>query len=151
MDYEKFMKIAYNEAVKGYELNEVPIGCVITYEDTVIATGFNQRNKEKNSLYHAEIIAIHKACEYFQDWRLEDCSIFVTVEPCPMCSGAILQSRIKRLIYATPNKKAGCCGSVINIMNNKNFNHNVEVIDNILNKPCEELMKKFFQELRSKN
>lgn len=149
MDYKKFMQEAYKEALKAYELNEVPIGCVIVHENNIISKAHNRRNIDKNALAHAEIIAIKEACEYFNDWRLEDCIMFVTVEPCPMCSGAILQSRIKEIVYATGNKKAGCCGSVINLMNNKNFNHRVDVVTDILNEECQELMKKFFKRLRN--
>ncbi len=149
MDYNYFMKEAYKEALKAYAIKEVPIGCVIVYNNQIIAQAHNKRNHEKNSLYHAEILAIDMACKYVNDWRLEDCTIFVTVEPCAMCSGAILQSRIKELVFGADNKKAGCCGSVINILNNKNFNHQVIIKQKVLQEECEKLMKDFFKELRS--
>lgn len=148
MDYKYFMEEAYKEALKAYDIKEVPIGCIIVYDNKIIAKAHNKRNLEKNALYHAEILAINEACKYMEDWRLEDCTIFVTVEPCAMCSGAILQSRIKELVFGTENKKAGCCGSVINILNNNNFNHQVIIKEKVLNEKCEKLMKDFFKELR---
>ncbi len=148
MDYNFFMKEAYKEAIKAYNINEVPIGCVIVYNNSIISRGYNKRNSEKNSLKHAEIIAIDKACNIIGDWRLEGCTLFVTVEPCPMCAGAILQSRIDRVVFATKNNKAGCCGSILNLLDNKNFNHTVEIIDGILSEDCSMLMKKFFKKLR---
>ncbi|WP_317366886.1 tRNA adenosine(34) deaminase TadA [uncultured Tyzzerella sp.] len=148
MDYNFFMKEAYKEAIKAYNINEVPIGCVIVYNNSIISRGYNKRNIEKNSLKHAEIIAIDKACNIIGDWRLEGCTLFVTVEPCPMCAGAILQSRIDRVVFATKNNKAGCCGSILNLLDNKNFNHTVEIIDGILSEDCSMLMKKFFKKLR---
>ncbi len=151
MDYEFFMQQAIEEAKKAYKLEEVPIGCVIVYKDNIIATGYNKRNTQKNSIKHAEIIAIEKACKVLGDWRLEGCSIFVTVEPCPMCSGAILQARMDRVVFGCYNKKAGCCGSILNLLDNDNFNHKVEVVDKILEEECAMLMKSFFKDMRSKN
>lgn len=151
MDYDFFMKEAYKEAVKAYNINEVPIGCVIVYNNNIISRGYNKRNTEKNSLKHAEIIAIDKACHIMGDWRLEGCTLFVTVEPCPMCAGAILQSRIDKVVFATKNNKAGCCGSVLNLLDNKNFNHTVEIIDGVLSEDCSMLMKKFFKNLRKQD
>lgn len=149
MDYNFFMKEAYKEAIKAYNINEVPIGCVIVYNNNIIARGYNKRNSEKNSLKHAEIIAIDKACNVLGDWRLEGCTLFVTVEPCPMCAGAILQSRIDTVVFGTKNNKAGCCGSILNLLDNKNFNHTVKIIDGILLEDCSILMKKFFKKLRN--
>lgn len=149
MDYNFFMKEAYKEAIKAYNINEVPIGCVIVYNNNIIARGYNKRNSEKNSLKHAEIIAIDKACNVLGDWRLEGCTLFVTVEPCPMCAGAILQSRIDTVVFGTKNNKAGCCGSILNLLDNKNFNHTVKIIDSILLEDCSMLMKKFFKKLRN--
>lgn len=149
MDYNFFMKEAYKEAIKAYDINEVPIGCVIVYNNNIIARGYNKRNSEKNSLKHAEIIAIDKACNVLGDWRLEGCTLFVTVEPCPMCAGAILQSRIDTVVFGTKNNKAGCCGSILNLLDNKNFNHTVKIIDSILLEDCSILMKKFFKKLRN--
>lgn len=149
MDYNFFMKEAYKEAIKAYNINEVPIGCVIVYNNNIIARGYNKRNSEKNSLKHAEIIAIDKACNALGDWRLEGCTLFVTVEPCPMCAGAILQSRIDTVVFGTKNNKAGCCGSILNLLDNKNFNHTVKIIDGILLEDCSMLMKNFFKKLRN--
>ncbi|MFR4986565.1 MAG: tRNA adenosine(34) deaminase TadA [Lachnospirales bacterium] len=149
MDYNFFMKEAYKEAIKAYDINEVPIGCVIVYNNNIIARGYNKRNSEKNSLKHAEIVAIDKACNVLGDWRLEGCTLFVTVEPCPMCAGAILQSRIDTVVFGTKNNKAGCCGSILNLLDNKNFNHTVKIIDSILLEDCSMLMKKFFKKLRN--
>ena len=149
MDYNFFMKEAYKEAIKAYNINEVPIGCVIVYNNNIIERGYNKRNSEKNSLKHAEIIAIDKACNVLGDWRLEGCTLFVTVEPCPMCAGAILQSRIDTVVFGTKNNKAGCCGSILNLLDNKNFNHTVKIIDGILLEDCSILMKKFFKKLRN--
>ncbi len=151
MDYNFFMKEAYKEALKAYKINEVPIGCVIVFDDKVIARGYNKRNIDKNTLKHAEIIAIDKACKMFQDWRLEGCTLFVTLEPCAMCAGAILQSRIDRVVFATRNNKAGCCGSILNILDNDRFNHKTEIIEGVLKEDCSHLMKEFFKNLRRKD
>ena len=150
MDYEFYMKLAYNQAEIARDIMEVPIGCVIVFKDEVIGKGYNKRNTMKNTLYHAEICAINEACTFLSDWRLEDCTMFVTVEPCPMCAGAILQSRIKTLVFGATSKKAGCCGSILNILDNDSFNHKVEVINGVLEKECSNIMSKFFNGLRSK-
>jgi tRNA(adenine34) deaminase len=150
MDYDFFMNEAYEQALIAMDNNEIPIGCVIVFENKIIAKGFNQRNKNKNSLHHAEIIAINKACEYIKDWRLEECTLFVTVEPCPMCAGAILQARIKTLVFATHNKKAGCCGSILNLLDNDKFNHKVDIITGIMQQQCSNLMSDFFKTIRLK-
>lgn len=151
MDYNFFMEEAYKEALKAYKINEVPIGCIIVYKNEIIARGYNVRNIAKNTLKHAEIIAIDKACKVLKDWRLEGCSIFVTVEPCAMCAGAILQSRIDNLIFATKNNKFGCCGSILNIVNNDSFNHKVNIIEGVLEEKCRNLMKEFFKNIRKKD
>ncbi len=145
-----FMKEAFKEAVLAYHKNEVPIGSIIIYDNKIIGRGHNLRMSKKNSLYHGEIIAINEACEYMGDWRLEDCTIYVTVEPCPMCSGAILQSRIKKVVFGTFNSKAGCCGSVLNMMNNDNFNHKVEIVSGVMEEECRHIMQDFFKKFRNK-
>lgn len=150
MDYKLYMKEAYKQAELAKEIMEVPIGCIIVYKDKIIGKGFNKRNTMKNSLYHAEIIAINEACNTLGDWRLEDCILFVTVEPCPMCAGAILQARIKKLVYGTTSKKAGCCGSIVNILDNDSFNHKVEVVRGVLEDECSEIISNFFYNLRNK-
>lgn len=150
MDYDYYMKEAYKEAISAYEIGEVPIGAVIVHENKIIARGYNQRNTAKNALMHAEIIAINEGCKVIGDWRLEDAFLFVTVEPCPMCAGAILQSRIKTLVFGTKNKKAGSCGSIINILNQEGFNHRTEIIEGIMQAECAALMSNFFKSLRNK-
>lgn len=150
MDYEKYMDLAISEAYKAFENNEVPIGCVIVYKDNVIGRGSNSRISDSNVLAHAEIKAINEACKYIGDWRLEDCTLFVTVEPCPMCAGAILQSRMKEIVFGTRNLKAGCAGSIYNILQDNRFNHIVEIKEGIRAQECTDLMKKFFKKFRQK-
>ena len=120
---EKYMKAAIREAKKAYALDEVPIGCVIVQDGTIIARGYNRRNTEGNTLAHAELTAIKKASKKTGDWRLEDCTMYVTLEPCQMCAGAIVQSRMKKVVIATMNPKAGCAGSVLNLLQMAAFNH----------------------------
>lgn len=148
MDNEYFMKKALEEAEKAYKIDEVPIGCVIVRNDEIIATGYNKRNTGKNPLCHAEIIAINKAAQIVGDWRLEDCKLYVTVEPCPMCAGAIVQARIPEVIFGARNKKAGCSGSVLNILNEPKLNHQVKVVEGVLSDECGGLMTSFFKRFR---
>lgn len=143
-----FMSKAIEQANIAKNLNEVPIGCVITQNDEIIGVGYNRRNSMKNALYHAEIIAINEACAVVGDWRLEDCSLYVTVEPCPMCAGAIVQARIKEVIFGAKNAKAGCGGSILNILNEPRFNHRVEVTEGVMAEECAELMKEHFKNMR---
>lgn len=148
---EKYMKQAIRQAQKAYALGEVPIGCVIVYEDKVIGRGYNRRNTDKNTLSHAEITAINKASKKTGDWRLEGCTLYVTLEPCQMCSGAIVQARISKVVIGSMNPKAGCAGSVLNILNMPEFNHQAETITGILEEECSQMLKTFFQELRIRN
>lgn len=148
MDYKYYMNKAYEQALIAYEINEVPIGCVIVYNDKIIGRGYNKRNTQKNVLCHAEIIAINEACNYMNDWRLENAVLFVTIEPCPMCAGAIVQSRIKETVFGARNQKAGCAGSVLNILNNSNFNHQVNVVEGIMKEECSLIMSDFFKKRR---
>ena len=145
---EKYMKKALAEAQKAYKLGEVPIGCVIVHEGKIIGRGYNRRNTDKNTLSHAEITAINKASKKMGDWRLEGCTLYVTLEPCQMCSGAIVQSRMDRVVMGTMNPKAGCGGSILNILQMEEFNHQVEVTRDVLHEECTELLQKFFKELR---
>ena len=147
---EKFMKAAIREARKAYALDEVPIGCVIVSDDKIIARGYNIRNTEGNTLAHAEISAIRKASKKLGDWRLEDCTMYVTLEPCQMCAGAIVQSRMKRVVIASMNPKAGCAGSVINLLQMAEFNHQVEIEKGVLNEECSTMLSDFFRELRER-
>ena len=147
---EKYMREALKQAKKAYLLEEVPIGCVIVYEGKIIGRGYNRRTVDKNPLAHAEIQAIRKASRKIGDWRLEECTMYVTLEPCQMCSGAIVQARIPRVVVGCMNPKAGCAGSIINLLNMKEFNHQVDVTTGILEEECSMMMKKFFKELREK-
>lgn len=144
---EKYMALALKEAEKAFKKNEVPVGCVIIKDDKVIARAHNLRQTKKSVLGHAEILAIEKASKKLNSWILEDCTIYVTLEPCPMCAGTILQSRIKKLVFAANEPKFGACGSVINLFEKK-FNHEVEVIPNVLQEESSKLLKNFFQILR---
>ena len=143
-----FMKEAYAQALLAFELDEVPIGCVIVHKGEVIGRGYNRRNTDKNVLSHAEIIAIDQACKYLNDWRLENCRMYVILEPCPMCAGAILQARIPVLVFGAHNPKAGCAGSIVNLLENPMFNHRVEVISGIEQEACSALMREFFKRRR---
>jgi len=148
---EKYMKEALKEAKKAYKLGEVPIGCVIVYEGKIIGRGYNRRNTDKTTLAHAEISAIKKASKIVGDWRLEGCTLYVTLEPCQMCSGAIIQARIDRVVMGSMNPKAGCGGSLLNILENESFNHQAEVTRGVLQDECSEILVKFFKELRVRN
>lgn len=149
MTDEKYMKEALKQAHKAYKINEVPIGCVIVSRDAIIARAYNKRNTKKNPLAHAELSAIHKASKKTGDWRLEDCTMYVTLEPCQMCAGAIVQSRMKRIVIGSMNPKAGCGGSVINLLQMKEFNHQVEIERGVLKEECSSLLSRFFKELRN--
>ena len=145
---EKYMKEAIRQAKKAYAIGEVPIGCVIVYEDKVIGRGYNRKTIDKNTLSHAELNAIRKASKKMGDWRLEGCTMYVTLEPCQMCSGAIVQSRMSRVVVGCMNPKAGCAGSVLNLLNMEEFNHQVELTTGVLEEECSQMMKTFFKELR---
>lgn len=145
---EKFMKEAIRQARKAYALNETPIGCVIVYEGKIIGRGYNRRNTDKNTLAHAEITAIRKASRKMGDWRLEGCTLYVTLEPCPMCAGAIVQSRMDRVVVGCMNPKAGCAGSVLNVLQTEGFNHQAELTTGVCQEECSGMMKSFFKELR---
>ena len=147
---EKYMKEAIKQAKKAYALDEVPIGCVIVQNDKIIARGYNRRNTDKNTLPNAEITAIKKASKKTGDWRLEDCTMYVTLEPCQMCAGAIVQSRMKKVVIASMNAKAGCAGSVINLLQMAQFNHQVEIETGLLGDECSAMLSGFFRELRER-
>ncbi len=145
---EKYMKEALKQAVKARKIGEVPIGCVIVYEDRIIGRGYNRRNTDKSTLAHAEISAIKKAAKVIGDWRLEECTLYVTLEPCPMCGGAIVQSRMKRCVIGTMSPKSGCAGSILNLLQEPRFNHQVEITEGVLRDECQEMLQEFFKELR---
>ncbi len=149
-DDERFMKEAIRQARKAYAIGEVPIGCVIVYEGRVIARGYNRRTIDKNTLAHAELLAIRKASRKLDDWRLEDCTMYVTLEPCQMCSGAIIQARIPKVVVGCMNPKAGCAGSILNLLDVPQFNHQAELVTGVLEEECSQMMKDFFKELREK-
>ncbi|HJB36006.1 MAG TPA: tRNA adenosine(34) deaminase TadA [Candidatus Blautia merdipullorum] len=145
---ERYMKEAIRQARKAYALREVPIGCVIVCGDKIIARGYNRRNTDKNTLSHAELNGIRKASRKLGDWRLEGCTLYVTLEPCQMCAGAIVQARIDRVVIGTMNPKAGCAGSVLNLLEMEGFNHKVQVTRGILEEECSKMLSDFFKELR---
>ena len=147
---ERYMKEAIRQARKAEALDEVPIGCVIVYDGRIIARGYNRRNTDKNTLSHAELNAIKKANKVLDDWRLDDCEMYVTTEPCQMCAGAIVQARIKKVYIGCMNPKAGCAGSIMNLFNVDAFNHQVESENGILEEECSMLLKEFFRNLRNK-
>jgi len=145
------MQLALEEATRAQDIGEVPIGAVIIYQDEVIATGYNMRETTQKTLSHAELVAIERANQRLNSWRLEDCTLYVTVEPCPMCAGAIIQSRIKRVVFGAPDPKAGAAGTIINILQTEAFNHQVDITSGVLENECRLLMKSFFRQLRNKS
>ena len=147
---EKYMREALKQAKKAYDLNETPIGCVIVHDGKIIGRGYNRRNTDKNPLAHAEIAAIKKASKKMGDWRLEECTLYVTLEPCQMCAGAIVQARVERVVVGCMNPKAGCAGSILNLLEMAEFNHQVQLETGVLGEECSALMKMFFKELREK-
>ena len=144
------MKEAIRQAHKAWKLQEVPIGCVIVKEDRIIARGYNRRNTDRNTLAHAELQAIRKASRAVGDWRLEDCTMYITLEPCQMCAGAIVQARIPRVAIGSRNPKAGCAGSIMNLLDVPEFNHQVELTEGILEEECSAMLTDFFRELRER-
>jgi tRNA(adenine34) deaminase len=147
---EYYMKEALKAAQDAYDAGEVPIGTVIVHNGEIIGRGFNRRNTEGNPLCHAEIIAINEAAHFMGDWRIEECTMYVTVEPCPMCAGAIVQARIPRVVYGAKNPKAGCAGSVLDVLNEPKLNHQVDVTEGVLKEECAAMMKEFFKRFRKK-
>lgn len=150
MNEEKWMKEAIKQALKAKEKDEVPIGCVIVKDDKIISKSYNLREYMQQSIAHAEILAIQKACKKLGTWRLEDCELYVTLEPCPMCAGAIIQSRISKVIFGAYDKKGGCVETCANLFDVKEFNHHPQYIGGILEEDCSKLLKDFFKEKRNK-
>lgn len=147
---EKYMKLAIAQAKRAYALGEVPIGCVIVYEGKIIGRGYNRRKTDKNTLSHAELTAIKKASKYIGDWRLEGCTMYVTLEPCQMCAGACVQSRIDKVVIGCMSPKSGCAGSILNILQREEFNHQVDITKGVLEEECSGILSKFFLELRTR-
>ncbi len=149
MQDEKFMRAALKQAQKACDKGEVPVGAVVVRNGKIVARAYNTRETKKNAVNHAELIAIKKACKKLGGWRLWECDLYVTLEPCPMCAGAIVNSRIKRVVYGTTDKKAGCCESVINMFELP-FNHKPEVLSGVLQSECAQILQSFFVSLREK-
>lgn len=147
---EKYMKEAIRQARKAWKLQEVPIGCVIVKDGRIIARGYNRRNTDKNTLAHAELLAIRKASRVVGDWRLEECTMYITLEPCQMCAGAIVQARIPRVVIGSRNPKAGCAGSILNLLQVPEFNHQAELKEGVLEEECSSMLTDFFRELRNR-
>lgn len=145
---EYFMREAIIEAKKAEEQNEVPIGAVIVLDGQIISRGFNLRESHQSAVAHAELLAIEKACEELGTWRLENATLYVTLEPCPMCAGAILLSRIKKVVYGAQDPKAGCAGSLMNLLQDQRFNHQCELFPGVLQEECGEMLSVFFRSLR---
>ncbi|SCG81625.1 tRNA-specific adenosine deaminase [Proteiniborus sp. DW1] len=147
---EYFMKVAIDEAYKAYSIDEVPVGAIIVNNQKIIARGYNMRETLKDPTAHAEIIAIKKASQYLGGWRLIDCTMYVTIEPCAMCAGAIVNSRIGRIVIGAKDPKMGACGSVVNIAQNPSFNHRADIVWGVMERECSQIMKDFFKKLRGK-
>lgn len=150
MEDEKFMKEAIKQAKRAYKQDEVPIGCVIVQDGKIIARAYNKRNMKRNPLAHAEIMAINKAAKVTGDWRLEDCVMYITLEPCQMCAGAIVQARIPKVVIGSMNPKAGCAGSILNLLQVQAFNHQVELVKGVMEEECTDMLQGFFKELRDR-
>ena len=150
MEQENYMELALNEAKKAYKIEEIPVGAIIVKDGKVISRAYNQKETKNNPIAHAEILAIERASKKLGRWRLDDCDLYVTLEPCPMCAGALINSRIKKLYIGTPDEKTGACGSVLNLLEDYKFNHKIEVEKYILKDECEKILKDFFKKLRKK-
>ncbi|TXC78714.1 tRNA adenosine(34) deaminase TadA [Metabacillus litoralis] len=150
MNDQYYMNMAIKEAKKAREIGEVPIGAVIVLDDEVISTAYNLREKEQRSIAHAEILAIDKACQELETWRLENATLYVTLEPCPMCAGAIVLSRIKRVVYGAADPKGGCAGTLMNLLQDERFNHQVDVLSGVEAEACGKMLSDFFKELRTR-
>lgn len=147
---ENYMKIAIEEAKKAGKMQEVPIGAVIVIEDKIISRAHNLRETEQRSVAHAELLAIDEACRSLGTWRLENATLYVTLEPCPMCAGAIVLSRVARVVYGASDPKGGCAGTLMNLLQEERFNHQAEVVSGVMNEECGAMLSEFFRELRRK-
>ena len=151
MEQEKNMKQALLQAKKAYDIEEIPVGAVIVKDGKIIAKAFNKKETNNNPIAHAEILVIEKATKKLNKWRLDDCDLYVTLEPCPMCAGAIIQARIKNLYIGTSDPKTGACGSVLNLLEDYQFNHKVNITKDVMQPECERVLKEFFKQLRNKS
>lgn len=151
MEKEKYMKEAIKEAIKAYKIEEVPVGAIIVKDGKIIARAHNKKETKKNATSHAEILAIQKACKKLESWRLTDREMYVTLEPCSMCAGALINARIKKVYIGTEDAKTGACGSVLNLLEDYKFNHKIEIEKYILKDECEKILKDFFKMLRKRN
>jgi len=149
-EHERYMREAIAEAEKAASIGEVPIGAVIVRNGEIVGRGYNLRETRKDPTLHAEMIAIREASEKLGGWRLIGCTLYVTLEPCPMCAGAIVQSRLEQVVYGAPDPKAGCAGTLMNLLNEPRFNHQVPVVEGVLVEECGQLLKEFFRQLRQK-
>jgi len=149
-NHQRFMQAAIEEAQKAAEIGEVPIGAVIVRDGEIVGRGYNLRETRKDPTLHAEMIAIREASERLGGWRLIGCTLYVTLEPCPMCAGAIVQSRVEQVVYGATDPKAGCAGTLMDLLNEPRFNHQVPVVSGILEEECGQLLKDFFRGLRKK-
>ena len=147
---EDFMKEAIEEAKKAEELNEVPIGAVIVIDGEIVARAHNLRESEQNAVAHAELLAINQACRDLGSWRLENSTLYVTLEPCPMCAGAIILSRVKRVVYGAVDPKGGCAGTLMNLLDDARFNHQSEVTPGVLERECGQMLSDFFRKIRER-
>jgi tRNA(adenine34) deaminase len=145
-----YMNLALEEARKARELQEVPIGAIIVLDGKIIAKGYNLRETEQSSVAHAELLAIAEACKILGTWRLEEATLYVTLEPCPMCAGAIINSRIKRVVFGAHDPKAGCAGTFMNLLQDERFNHQSEVTSGVLHEECGAILTAFFKDLRQR-
>ena len=150
MEQENYMELALNEAKKAYKIEEIPVGAIIVKDGKVISRAYNQKEIKNNPIAHAEILAIERASKKLGRWRLDDCDLYVTLEPCPMCAGAIIQARLKNLYIGTMDPKSGACGSVLDLSKDFPFNHKVNTIVGIKKLECEKILKDFFKQLRNK-
>ena len=147
---EKYMKEALKEAKKAYDEDEIPVGAVIVKDGKIIARAHNIKEQKKDTICHAEILAIKKASKKINAWRLSGCTMYVTLEPCPMCAGALINSRIDKVVFSTSDERTGACGSVLNLLEDYKFNHKVEVQKDVLQKESETMLKEFFKGLRKR-
>lgn len=150
VDHDKYMKAALLEAKKAEQLGEVPIGAVIVKDGQIVGHGYNRRETDNDPTAHAEMIAIREASEQLGSWRLNDCNLYVTLEPCPMCAGAIIQARIDKVVYGTEDPKAGAAGTLLNILQDERFNHQTDMIPGVMREDCRTILTSFFQALRQR-